>query len=395
MARKNVGLTGDYAVAEAMRQIDPDVVAVYPITPQTLIVERFGEFVADGIVHTEFVTVESEHSALSACCGSVAAGARTMTCTSSQGLALMHEILYIAAGNRHPIIMIDVNRALSAPINIHGDHSDTMGSRDAGWIHLYCFNGQEAYDSTIIATRIAENSKVYLPVIVGLDAFSISHNTERIELLDDQEVKDFVGEFDPPYSLLNLKQPVSVGAYFLPDYYMEARKNLQETIQNAKKVIVEIHEEYNKKFGKNIPAIMETYKMEDAEYAILAMSSITGVAMLAVDELRSKGIKVGVIRLRLFRPFPAEELYEAISNLKGLAVVERADAYGGASAPIFSELSGACANKKKMPLMANYIIGLGGRDVKIKDMANIFENLMGNVDKGEVKDLRQYIGVKG
>lgn len=386
--KKNLPLTGNEAVAEAMRQINPDVVAAYPITPQTEIVINFARFVADGLVDTEMIPVESEHSAMSACIGSCAAGARTMTATSSQGLALMWEIVYIASSLRLPIVMPVVNRALSGNINIHCDHSDTMGARDSGWIQLYCENAQETYETTIMAVRIAEHSGIQLPIMVCQDGFITSHAVERVEILDDQTVKNFIGEYKPRYSLLNTDNPITVGPLDLQDYYFEHKRSESEAMNNAKNHIPQIFSEFSKITGKKY-SFIDTYRMEDSEYAILVLSSTAGTSRIATDNLRNKGLKVGLIRPYLFRPFPAEELVNISKNLKAIAILDRAESFSGHGGPLFNDVRSALYNLSNKPKTINYIFGLGGRDITVSEIENALLNL--------AKEIRQeinYLGVR-
>ncbi|MDP3804194.1 MAG: pyruvate ferredoxin oxidoreductase, partial [Candidatus Omnitrophota bacterium] len=327
MAKSNiVARTGNEAMAEAMRQINPDVVAAYPITPATEIVQIFAGFVADGLVDTEFVPVESEHSAMSACIGSCAAGGRTMTSTSSQGLALMAEMLYIASGLRLPIVMADVNRTLASPLNIHCDHSDTMMVKDAGWIQIFSENAQEAYDNMIQAVKIAERAK--LPVVVTTDGFIISHGMERIEILDDEAVKEFIGEYKPEYYLLNFDKPVTIGALDLPDYYFEHKRQQIEAMKNSKQVIIDAGKEFAKISGRGY-GFFERYKMDDAEVSIVCMGSTAGTAKVVIDELRTKGVKAGLLKPRVFRPFPKDEIADALKGVKAVAVLDRSDSMNG------------------------------------------------------------------
>ncbi|MGB9660407.1 MAG: transketolase C-terminal domain-containing protein [Moorellaceae bacterium] len=392
--RKTIGLTGDGAAAEAMRQIDPDVVAAYPITPQTEIVERFAEFVAEGSVKTELVAVESEHSAMSACCGSSAAGARTITCTSSQGLALMHEVLYIAAGNRHPIVLINVNRTLSAPINIHNDQSDSLGSRDCGWIQLYCEGAQEVYDTVIQAVRIAENPSVLLPVMVCLDGFVVSHNVEPINILDDQEVKDFVGEFRPALSLLDTENPVCLGNLTLPEYFFEHKYSQAYALEQSKGVIAAVDKEFGEKFGRSY-GIVEGYRMEDAEIAIVTLGSMVGTARAVTDELRSQGLKAGVLKIRCYRPFPVDEVAEALRGVKAVAVMEKALSPGAPGPAVFSDVLGALYHKGVQTNLISYVAGLGGRDVPARSIRRVYEHLQRIASAGKVDRVLNYLDLRG
>lgn len=370
---KILPLTGDEAVAEAMRQINPDVVAAYPITPQTEIVMNFAQFVANGEVETEMIPVESEHSAMSACIGSAASGARTMTATSSQGLALMWEIVYIASSLRLPIVMPVVNRALSGNINIHCDHSDTMGARDSGWIQLYCENAQEAYETTIMAVRIAEHPNIQLPVMVCQDGFITSHAVERVEVLEDQEVKNFVGEYKPRYSLLNTDNPITVGPLDLQDYYFEHKRSEAEAINNARNYISQIFNEFGKITGKKY-SFIDTYKIEDAESAILVMSSTAGTSRIVIDKLRGEGEKIGLIRPYLFRPFPAQELINISKHLKTIYIFDRAESFSGHGGPLFNDVRSALYNLQQRPKTFNYIFGLGGRDITVEDIEHAIKN---------------------
>lgn len=392
--RKVVGLTGDGAAADAMMQINPDQVAAYPITPQTEIVERFAEYVANGEVQTEFVAVESEHSALSACCGGAAAGGRVMTCTSSQGLALMHEMLYIAAGNRLPIVMPMVNRTLSAPLNIHGDHSDSMGSRDAGWIQLYCADAQEIYDATIMAIRIGEHRDVSLPVMVCFDGFNVSHDMERVEMLDKAEVQEFIGEYNPQINMLDTEKPISIGALVLPPFFFEHKVANVRALEGSLKVIKEVGKEFAALSGREQPLI-DTYGMEDAEVAIVALSGIGGTARWTAMQLREQGMKVGVVRPRVYRPFPGEQMVELLKNVKAVAVVERATSPGAAASPIFEDLACAMWEMDSWPKMVNYVTGFGGRDTSSAQFMAVFERLQGIAQGGPVGPRLSYIGVRG
>jgi len=391
--RKVVGLTGDGAAADAMMQINPDQVAAYPITPQTEIVERFAEYVANGEVQTEFVAVESEHSALSACCGGAAAGGRVMTCTSSQGLALMHEVLYIASGNRLPIVMPMVNRTLSAPINIHGDHSDSMGSRDAAWIQLFCADAQEIYDTTIQAVRIAEHPDVSLPVMICFDGFNVSHDMERVEMLDKEEVQEFVGDNKPAINMLDPENPITIGSLVLPPFFFEHKLSMINALEGSLKIIEEVGKEFEKLSGRAQP-ILETYGMEDAEVAVVALSGIGGTATWTVMKLREQGMKVGVIRPRVYRPFPGAQMAQLLKNVKAVAVVEKATSPGAAASPIFEDLATALYDQNAHPKMVNYVTGLGGRDTSSAQFTAVFERLQGIAKGGPVGPRVSYIGVR-
>ncbi|UCG78815.1 MAG: pyruvate ferredoxin oxidoreductase [Nitrospirota bacterium] len=386
-------VTGNQAVAEAMRQINPDVCAAYPITPSTDIMQRFSQFVADGKVDTELVTVESEHSAMSACIGAVAAGGRVMNATSSQGLALMWEMLHIAAGDRLPIVLALVNRALSAPLNIHGDHSDGMGARDCGWIQLYSENGQEAYDNTIQAVRIAEHEDVRLPAMVCQDGFIISHSIESMEYLDDKVVKDFVGQFKPTHPLLDIDNPVTYGPLVLPDYYMEFKVAQDRAIMNAKKVTLDVAKEFEKISGRSY-GLFEDYKLDGAEIVLVVLNSAAGTAKDVIDEYRSKGIKAGLLKPRLFRPFPSAEVAETLKDAKAIAVLDRADSYGGFG-PLYMEIAAAMMTNGSKPTLINKIYGLGGRDFFPENAAATLDELKEIAETGKVKNHKEYIGYRG
>lgn len=387
---KIVARTGNEAMAEAMRQINPDVVAAYPITPATEVVQIFASYVADGLVDTEFVPVESEHSAMSACIGASAAGGRTMTGTSSQGLALMAEMLFIASGLRLPIVMADVNRALSSPINIHCDHSDTMMVKDAGWIQIFSENAQEAYDNMIQAIKIAETA--LLPVVVTTDGFIISHGMERIEIIDDKDVKDFVGIRKPEHYLLDIENPITIGALDLPDYYFEHKRQQIEAMKDSKKVILDVAKEFKDKFEKNY-SLFEAYKMDDAEVAIVLMGSTAGTSKVVADELRAKGIKAGVLKIRVFRPFPKEEIAQALKNVKAIAVMDRSDSLNANEGPVCLEVKSALFDNNIKVETLNYIYGLGGREIRPEDIGSVYKDL-GDVIKGKSKDKITYLGVR-
>lgn len=393
MTKKIVALTGDQAAAEAMRQIEPDVVAAYPITPQTEIVMNFSQFVADGKVSTEMIPVESEHSAMSACVGSAACGARTMTATSANGLALMWEIVYIAASTRLPIVMPVVNRALSAPINIHCDHSDTMGARDSGWIQIYSENAEEVYENIIAAVKIAEHKKILLPVMVCQDGFITSHAVEGIVTFPDDKVKKFIGEYTLEHSLLDVERPVTYGPLDLQDFYFEHKRQQAEAMKNSLKSIPEVLAEFNKTFGKSHD-LVEEYELKDAEVAIVVMSSTAGTAKVVVDELRKKGMKVGLLKPRFFRPFPKERVVKALSKLKAVAVLDRSESFAGTGGPLFSEVKAALYESEKQPLIADYIFGLGGRDIFPEDITKVYNDLEEIKKTEKVKSFVNYLGVR-
>ncbi|MBL7062733.1 MAG: pyruvate ferredoxin oxidoreductase [Anaerolineae bacterium] len=388
-------LTGNDAVATAMRQINPDVVAAYPITPQTSTVQKFADFVSDGLVDTEFVCVESEHSAMSACVGASVAGARVMTATAANGLALMWEIVYIAASTRCPIVMSLVNRALSAPINIHCDHSDVMGMRDAGWIILFSENGQEAYDNIIQAIRIGEHPDVLLPVAVCQDGFITSHGMERVEIYEDAEVKAFVGTYRPQWSLLDLEHPKTLGPLDFYDYYYEHKRQQIEAMENAQGVILEVTEEFNKKFNRNY-SLFEPYRLEDAEVAVIAVNSTAGTVKVVVDQLRDEGLKVGLLKPRFFRPFPAQELASALGHLKAVVVMDRSVSFGAMdnAGPLFLELVAALTLHGVQVPMADYVYGLGGRDILPREIEQVYRDALKMAETGRVERLVTYLSVR-
>lgn len=368
-----VALTGGAASAEALRQINPFVMPVYPITPQTPIIESFAKICADGKADTEIITVESEHSAISAAVGSEAAGVRTVTATSSQGLALMNEILYIASGMRLPIVMLISARALSAPLNIHGDHSDVMGARDTGWIQLFSDSVQEVYDNTIIGTKLAEKSE--LPIMVVMDGFTTSHNVENLELLPDEIVKKFVGEYKNENALLDVDNPVSYGPVALANSYFEFKLDQEEAMGKVSDNYLEVIKDFEKISGRGYDLI-EEYEMKDAEQAIVLMGATAGTAKDAVDKLRKDGKKVGLIKIKLFRPFPYKKIGEALKDVKNIAVLDRAISSGSMPALYNEILNSAYQNNLFDKKISSYVYGLGGRDIFIKDIENIFNDLI-------------------
>lgn len=390
---KIVAKTGNEVMAEAMRQIEPDVVAAYPITPATEIVQIFSQFVADGIVKSEYVAVESEHSAMSATIAASAAGARAMTGTSSQGLSLMWEMLYIASGLRLPIVMAEVNRAISAPINIHGDQSDTMGARDSGWIQIYSENSQEAYDNMIQAVKIAEKAK--LPTMVTTDGFIISHCMEVVETYPDEDVKKFIGEYKPERYLLDVKRPYTLGSIDLQDYYFEHRWQLAQAMRDSKEIILEVAKEFEKTFGRKYD-MYEKFMMDDAEIAIVVIGSTAGTAKVVIKELREKGIKAGLIKIRVYRPFPAEMIAKDLAKVKAVAVLDRADSCSGTYAPVYSDVAAALyGSGNTQPKLVNYVYGLGGREIDTGHIASVYEKL-GKIASGAEKPFTgiEYINVR-
>jgi pyruvate ferredoxin oxidoreductase alpha subunit len=391
--RKLVALTGDQAVAEAMRQIEPDVVAAYPITPQTEIVMNFSQFVADGKVSTEMIPVESEHSAMSACVGAAASGARTMTATSANGLALMWEIVYIAASTRLPIVMPVVNRALSGPINIHCDHSDTMGARDSGWIQVYSESAQEAYENTIVAVRIAEHKNILLPIMVCQDGFITSHAVEGIDVFPDEKIKAFIGEYQCAHSLLDVDKPVTYGPLDLQDFYFEHKRQQSEAMKNALKEIPGVLEEFNKTFDRK-HSLIEEYRLKDADIAIVVLSSTAGTTRGVVDSLRNEGIKAGLLKPRFIRPFPKEAIVEALSHVKAAAVLDRSDSFSASGGPLFCEMKAALYESNTRPVIVDYIFGLGGRDIFPEDIKKVYKDLESIAKTGKAKSLVTYLGVR-
>ena len=386
-------LSGNEAVAVAMRQINPDVVAAFPITPSTEVPQYFAQFAADGAVDTQFIPVESEHSAMSACIGAQAAGGRTITATSSCGLALMWEMLYVAASCRLPITLAAVNRALSGPINIHNDHSDTMGARDSGWIQIYGETNQEAYDNLIQAVRIGEHPDVMLPVMDCYDGFITSHAVEVIDLIEDDKVKAFVGEYNPEYYLNNASNPVAMGPLDLPPHYFEHKKQQSDAIVASKKVILEVAAEFEKLTGRKY-GFFEEYRMQDAEIAVVVLNSTAGTAKFVVDGLREKGVKAGLIKIRVFRPFPVEEIARALSHCKAVAVMDKSDGFNAAGGPVFTDVTSAMYGRADGVRVINYIYGLGGRDVKTDDIEKVYADLAEIVKTGKVNSVYNYLGVR-
>lgn len=390
---KRERLSGNEAVAIALRQINPDVFPAFPITPSTEIPQYFATFVANGQVDTEFITVESEHSSMSAAIGASAAGARALTATSSCGLAYMWEELYIAASNRLPLALALVNRALSGPININCDHSDSMGARDAGWIQIYAENNQEAYDNMVQAFRISEHKDVRLPIMICQDGFITSHAVENMELLEDADVKGFVGEYEPDNYLLNPKQPMAVGPYAISDYYMEAKRNQAEGMKHAVRVVKEVAKEFEKISGRAY-GLFEEYCMEDAERAVVMIGSAAGTTKDAIDALRAKGEKVGLIKIRLYRPFPAEEIAKALSHVKAVAIMDRAEGYTNHGGPLGADVMSALFRAHSNALAVNYVYGLGGRDVRVEDMERVFADLKEIVEQQDAGETYRYLGLR-
>lgn len=386
-------MSGNEAVSYAIRQINPDVMPAFPITPSTEIPQMVSSYIANGEMDTEFIPVESEHSSMSAAIGAQAAGARSLTATSSAGLALMWEELLLAASNRMPIVLALVNRTLSGPININCDHTDGMGARDTGWIQIYAENNQEAYDNFIQAYPIAEHPDVHLPVMICQDGFITSHAVENIELLEDQAVKEFVGEYQPQEYLLNPGKPIAVGPYSASGYVMEARKNQEAAMERAKAVIIQTAERYRALTGRGFD-LFEEYRTKDADYIMLLIGSASGTAKQAVDDLRAKGRKVGVIKLRVFRPFPAKELAEALKNCRMAAILDRCESYNGNGGPLGCETDAALFRNKIRIETVNYIYGLGGRDFTVNDAYAVFDELEDADVNGKTVEQYQYIGLR-
>ena len=388
---KRIGMEVAVAVAEAVGLCNIDMAAVYPITPQSHIAEHRSELVADGHIDCEVGTVESEHSAMSAVIGASGAGARSYTATSSQGLMLMHELLPIASAMRLPIVMGIANRAVSGPLNILNDHSDIMPQRDAGWIALFVENAQEAVDLSIAAFKIAEHKDVMLPVSVNIDGFQLTHMVEPFEMPTQEEVNEFLPPF-VPHATLHPSKPVTMGAFAMSDYFTEIMKAKDEAVKASKKVIQQVFDEWGEKFGRPYK-LVETYKADDADVMMLTMGSMGETAQMAIDELRAKGVKAGLVKLRLWRPFPFEELKAVIGNAKKLIVTDRACSFGGPGGPVFSEIKSALYAEARRPLIYNYIIGLGGRDVQVKEFVGMFENVLADT-ANKAADTYEFWGVR-
>ena len=386
-------LSGNEAVATAMKQINPDVVAAFPITPSTEIPQYFSTFVANGSVDTEFVAVESEHSAMSACIGAEAAGSRAMTATSANGLSLMWEMIYIASSLRLPIVMNLVNRAVSGPLNIHNDHSDAMGVRDAGWIMLFSENNQEAYDNNLMAHKIAENKDVQLPIMICQDGFITSHSIENIELENDEDVKKFVGEYHPEHYLLNKKEPMAIGPLDLQAYLFEHKAQQGNAMKAAKQVILDVSKEFEKWTGRHYD-LFEEYKLDDAEIAIVCMNSTAGTTKAVVDKLREQGVKAGLLKIRVYRPFPGEEVAKALSHLKAVAVLDKSDSLNAIGGALFEDVvSSMYVSKQNVPVV-NYVYGIGGRDTTEKEINSVYADLAEIAKDGKVENPYRYLGLR-
>ncbi len=385
----SICLSGNEAVAYAMKQINPDVMGAFPITPSTEIPEYFAQFVANGEVNTEFVTVESEHSSMSVCIAAEAAGARSVCATSSCGLALMYEMLYVAASDRLPITLACVNRALSGPININNDHSDSMGARDTGWIQIYAENNQEAYDNFIMAVPIGES--VRLPVMSCMDGFITSHAVENIELLETEAVRSIVGEYKPENYLLKKKNPLAIGPYDISAYYMEHKVQQADAMKSAKQRIIEVASEFEKLSERHY-GFFEEYCMEDAELAIVLIGSSAGTAKETVDKLRERGVKAGLVKIRVFRPFPAEELAHALANTRAVAVLDKSEGFSAQGGPLFAETRSALYDLKERPYLIDIVYGLGGRDFKTEDAEKVFARLAKIAATGETGPIYTHMG---
>ena len=386
-------MSGNEAVATAMKQINPDVVAAFPITPSTEIPQYFSTFVANGSVDTEFVAVESEHSAMSACIGAEAAGSRAMTATSANGLSLMWEMIYIASSLRLPIVMNLVNRAVSGPLNIHNDHSDAMGVRDAGWIMLFSENNQEAYDNNLMAHKIAENKDVQLPIMICQDGFITSHSIENIELENDEDVKKFVGEYHPEHYLLNKKEPMAIGPLDLQAYLFEHKAQQGNAMKAAKQVILDVSKEFEKWTGRHYD-LFEEYKLDDAEIAIVCMNSTAGTTKAVVDKLREQGVKAGLLKIRVYRPFPGEEVAKALSHLKAVAVLDKSDSLNAIGGALFEDVVSSMYVAKQNVPVVNYVYGIGGRDTTEKEINSVYTDLAEIAKNGKVENPYRYLGLR-
>lgn len=386
-------MSGNEAVAHAIRQINPDVMPAFPITPSTEIPQFVSNMIANGEIDTEFIPVESEHSSMSAAIGASAAGARTLTATSSCGLALMWEVLYVAASNQLPIMMEVVNRALSGPININAEHSDSMGARDSGWIQIYAENNQEVYDNTLQAYRIAEHKDVKLPIMICQDGFITSHAVENISLLEDEPVKDFVGSYEPEHYLLREDETMAVGPYAVSNYCMEAKKAQAEAMKRAKKVILEVAKEFEKVSGRSY-GFFEEYRLKDAEYAIVAIGSVCGTIKDAIDGLRKQGMKVGLLKVRVFRPFPGEEMAKVLRKCKAIAIMDRCEGYNATGGPLGAELTAALYRIKASSEVVNIVYGLSGRDVKVSDIEQVYADLAEMAAGRKQYDTYPYLGLR-
>jgi len=389
---KRIGLEASHAAAEAARMADVDVIAAYPITPQTHIPERLAEMVADGELNAAYIPVESEHSALSACLGAAAVGARTFTATAGQGLELMHEVVYVASSMRYPIVMTICNRALSAPLSVWGDHSDAMAVRDTGWIQVFCQNSQEAFDMTLWAFRVGEDSRVLFPVMVHFDGFHLSHVTEPVILPEQKEVDKFLPKFHYPFAL-NPDKPMTHGAFGPPDIYSETKIAQEVAFRKSKDVIIQGFKEFGDIFGRYYHPV-ESYRTEGAKLLLLTMGSFSETAKIAVDTMKNKGESVGLINLRLWRPFPFRELRQAVKDAETLIVFDRCISFGGPGGPVSSEIKSALYNEKERPKVVSFIGGLGGRDMSVKDFEYVVDRGREILEKGS-EELFETVGIRG
>jgi len=388
---KRMVVTGDYSAAYGALICDVDVVAAYPITPQTFIVEDFSEFVNDGLTETEFVMVESEHSAMSACIAAEAAGARTFTATASQGLALMHEMLFVAAALHMPIVMPVVNRTVASPIGIWCEYNDTMPQRDSGWLQVYCENNQEVLDMVIQSYKIAEHSDVLLPVMPSLDAFILSHTVEPVDAPSTDEVADFLPPYEPE-AVLDTEKPMTIGSFAPPEYIQEIRWQNEQTMQNARKVIRDVNDEFASEFGRDYHGLIEKYRCDDADVVLITMGTVTGTARDVVDEMRQEGKKVGLVKLRFFRPFPAEELKEVAEGVEAIGVYDRSISFSSGG-PAFIETRHTLYGHD-IPIV-NFLAGLGGRDVVKDDVRTMFEKTLKAAREGQPEKEVVWIGTRG
>jgi len=377
-------ISGNYAAAYAAKHARVEVVAAYPITPQTSIIEKIAEFIANGEVENlEYVPVESEHSAMAACIGASATGARTFTATSAQGLALMHEMLHWAAGARLPVVMVNVNRAMAPPWSVWDDQTDSLAQRDTGWLQFYAENNQEVYDGVLMAFKIGEHEKVNLPVMIIESAFILSHTYDVVDMLEQEEVDEFLPPRKPLYSLTDFDNPFSIGALGTPADYYEFRYKIAKAMEEAKKIIKEVGKEFGEKFGRDYSQMIELYKTDDADIVFMGMGSLMGTVKEAVDILRSEGYKVGAAKVRWFRPFPREEFYELAKSVQGIAVLDRNFSFGQEGI-LFNEAKGVLYNTGAKPIMKNYIVGLGGRDLTVNDVRKIANNMKKIIEKSEL-----------
>lgn len=386
-------MSGNEAVAFAIKQVNPDVMPAFPITPSTELPQFVSNYIANGKIDTEFIPVESEHSSMSAAIGASAAGARALTATSSCGLAYMWEVLYVAASNRLPIALALVNRGLTGPLNINCEHSDSMGARDSGWLQIYAENNQEAYDNFIMAYRIAEHKDVRLPIMTCMDGFITSHAVENITLIEDEAVKNFVGEYNPEHYLLNENETMAVGPYAVSNYCMEAKRAQAQGMMNAKQVILDVAKEFEEISGRKY-GLFQKYKLDDADFAVVSIGSASGTAKDAVDILRNKGIKAGLLKVRVFRPFPGEDMAKALQGCKAIAIMDRCESYSANGGPLGAELMAALYRNKNKAEVINIVYGLSGRDVRVEDFEKVFEDLADIAENGVKDSQYRYLGLR-